>query len=149
LRLGPGQLRHYDIGVLRHMWTQGSYDHVHEHRVCAGGLAGCLGVRRRHLRLDVVEKGVQRPFDHGAETLALLLEIELVDLRVEHGADDGAPLVGAQDSVASVRDLGQIGADETARGQAINGLPTEPDGRQEQNHAHGQAEIEGTQMFAL
>ena len=84
----------------------------------------------------------------GPETLALSLEIELVDLRVEHRADDGAPLVGAQDSVARVGDLSQIGTDETARGQAINSLPTEPDGRQEQNHGHGQAEIERTRMLA-
>jgi hypothetical protein len=47
-----------------------------------------------------------------------------------------------------VRDLGQVGADAAARGQAINGLPTEPDGRQEQNHARGQAEIKRTRMSA-
>ena len=40
-----------------------------------------------------------------------------------------APLVGAQDSIARVGDLSQIGTDETARGQAIHSLPTEPDGR--------------------
>ena len=111
------------------------------------GLARCLGVGRRHLRLDAVQQGVQRPFNHWPETLARPIEIELVDLGVEHRTDDGTPLVGAQDSVARVRDLGQVGADESTRGQAINGLPTEPDGRQEQNHARGQAEIERTRMF--
>ena len=112
------------------------------------GLPDALALGRRHLRLDVVEQGVERPFNHGPETLALSLEIEFVDLRVEHRADDAAPLVGAEDSVARVGDLGQIGADEAARGQAINGLPTEPDGGQEQDHARGQAEIERTRMFA-
>ena len=86
------------------------------------GLARCLGVGRRHLRLDAVQQGVQRPFNHWPETLARPIEIELVDLGVEHRTDDGTPLVGAQDSVARVRDLGQVGADEAARGQAINGL---------------------------
>ena len=112
------------------------------------GMPDALALGRRHLRLDVVQQGIQRPFNHGPETLALSLEIEFVDLRVEHRADDGAPLVRAQDSIARVRDLGQVGPDNAARRQAINSLPTEPDGRQEQDHARCQAEIEPTRMFA-
>jgi len=61
--------------------------------------------------------------------LLLSPEIEFVDLSVEHRADDGAPLVGAQNSVTRVRDLGEVGAHEAARSQGINGLPTEPHGR--------------------
>ena len=53
------------------------------------GLPGALGSGDGHLRLDVVQQGVERPFNHGPETLALPLEIDLVDLRVEHRADDG------------------------------------------------------------
>lgn len=45
-------------------------------------------------------------------------------------------------------DLGQVGADEPARRQAVNRLPTEPYGWQEKNHCHSQAEIERMRMFA-
>jgi hypothetical protein len=109
---------------------------------------GATSAVRRHLGLDVVEQGVERALNHGAETLALPVEIELVHLGVKHGADDAAPLVGAQDSVARVLDLGQVGADEAARGQSVNRLPTEPDGRDEENDSRGEAEIERTRMIA-
>ncbi len=114
------------------MRTQGGDDHIDEERIGPGGLGGPFGAWRRHLRLDAVQQGVERPLNHGPQILALPLEIEFVDLRVEHRADDAAPLVGAEDSVARVGDLGQIGAKQATRGEAVNGLPTEPDGGQEQ-----------------
>ena len=86
--------------------------------------------------------------DHRPQTLALSLQIKLVDLRVEHRADNRAPLVRTQNSVTRMRNLRQIGANNATRGQAVNGLPTEPNGRQKQNHAHSYAKIEPLRTLA-
>ena len=115
----------------RHLGTERCDHLVLEHPADPAGLA----------RLDAVQQLVQRSFNHGPKTLGLPLQIEIVNLRVEHWADDGAPSVGAQDSVARVFDLSQIGTDETARVQPIHSLPTEPDGRQEQDRGNSQPEI--------
>ena len=121
------ELRHDHVGILGHLRAERCDHFADEHALDPAGF----------VRIHLVEQRVERALHLGPKTLALSFEIELVDLRVKHGADDGAPLVGAQDSVAGVFDLSQICTDETARGQPVNSLPTEPDGGQEQNRGRG------------
>lgn len=96
----------------------------------------------------MVEEVVKRLFDHGAETLGLSLEIEVIDLRIEDWADDPAPLVGTQDAIAGVCDLGQVGAEEAACGEAVDGLQTEPDCGDKQERGGCQTEMEPEGMIA-
>ena len=64
----------------------------------------------RHLRLDVVQQPIQRALDHRPQILALRPQVQLVHLRVQNGPDDRPPLVRAQNPVADVLQLRQVGA---------------------------------------
>jgi hypothetical protein len=93
------------------------------------------------LGLDVIEEGVEGALDHGAEAFALAVEVELVDLGVEHGADDPAPLVGAEDAVTGVLELGEVGADEASGSETVDGEVGEPDGGDEEDDGSGEAQM--------
>ena len=87
--------------------------------------------------------------DHRPQILALACKVKLVDLRVQDWADDGAPLIRAEDAVANVLQLRQIGAQIAACSEALDGDPAEPYGRQQQEDARDQAKIEPLRRIGL